>query len=60
MIRTQENGGKPHFGLGLSRLESNLGRQFFFHGQLSSSTISEKTNDKILRKFSDGRTDERE
>ena len=37
-----------------------FGPPFFFHGQLSSSTISEKTNDKILRKFSDGLTDERE
>ena len=27
-----------------------------YHGQLSSCTISEKTNDPILRKFSDGRT----
>ena len=28
-----------------------------YHGQLSSCTISEKTNDLILRKLSDGRTD---
>ena len=28
-----------------------------YHGQLSSCTISEKTNDPIFRKFSDGRTD---
>ena len=28
-----------------------------YHGQLSSCTISEKTNDPILRKFSDGQTD---
>ena len=28
-----------------------------YHGQLSSCTISEKTNDPILRKLSDGRTD---
>ena len=28
-----------------------------YHGQLSSCTISEKTNYPILRKFSDGRTD---
>ena len=28
-----------------------------YHGQLSSCTISEKTNDLILRKFGDGRTD---
>ena len=51
--------------LGLT-LPPNSGPQFFFknlalpviryHGQLSSSTISEKNNDLILRKFSDGRT----
>ena len=29
------------------------------HGQLSPCTISEKTNDPISRKLSDGRTDER-
>ena len=28
-----------------------------YHGQLSSCTISEKTNDPILRKLSDGWTD---
>ena len=28
-----------------------------YHGQLLSCTISEKTNDPILRKFSDGQTD---
>ena len=28
-----------------------------YHGQPSSFTISEKTNDSILRKLSDGRTD---
>ena len=28
-----------------------------YHGQLSSCTISEKTNDPILRKLSDGQTD---
>ena len=30
-----------------------------YHGQLLSCAISEKTNDPILRKFSDGRTDRR-
>ena len=30
-----------------------------FYGQLSSCIISEKTNDRILRKFSDGRTNGR-
>ena len=29
-----------------------------YHGQLSSCTISEKTNNPILRKLSDGQTDE--
>ena len=29
-----------------------------YHGQLSSCTISEKPNDSILRKLSDGQTDE--
>ena len=53
MIQTQENGEKPHFG-------PNLGLQILLdHDQLSSCTISEKTNGPILRKFSDGRTDGR-
>ena len=30
-----------------------------YYGQLSPCTISEKTNDPILRKLSDGRTDRR-
>ena len=30
-----------------------------YHGQLSSCTISEETNDPILRKVSDGWTDRR-
>ena len=43
-----------------------LGSQFFknlapsvtrYHGQLSSSTISENANDPILKKLSDGWTD---
>ena len=71
MIQTQENGEKPHFGPDLVPLSPNSGHHFFnffslkklalavtrYHGQLSSSKISEKTNDPILRKFSDGRTD---
>ena len=55
---------KTHFGTDLGRLGQNSGHQnlFFkslalsvtrYHGQLSSSTISEKTNALILRKFSD-------
>ena len=70
MIQTQENGGKLHFEpdlgpLGLVKFALRI--YFFFgnlassvtryHGQLSSCAISEKTNDPILRKLSDGRTD---
>ena len=58
MIQTQENGEKPYFGPNLKPLDPNLGRQNFFfknlassvtryHGQLSSRTISEKTNGPI-------------
>ena len=66
MIQTQENGNKPHFWPHLGSLSQNSGCHFFknlalsvtrYHGQLSSCTISEKTNDPILRKVSDGRTD---
>ena len=56
----------------LGQLGPNSGRFFFFkfffqklalsvnryRGQLSSCTISEKTDDPILIKFSDGQTDE--
>ena len=56
---------KTHFG---PNLESMGPRSYFFlknlvssvtriHGQLSSCTISQKTNDPILRKCSDGQTD---
>ena len=51
----------------LARLAQIRAANFFFkklalsvtryHGQLSSCTISENTNDPILRKISDGRTD---
>ena len=65
MIQTQENSEKTHFGPKLDFLYS-----FFFfknltssvtryHGELSSSTKSEKNNDPILRKLSDGRKDGR-
>ena len=47
MILTQENGKKPNFGP-----DSD-------HGHLSSCAISEKANDPILRKLSDGRMDRR-
>ena len=44
--------GSPNFFF--KNLASSVTR---YHGQLSSCTISEKTNDLILRKFSDGRAD---
>ena len=66
-IQTQQNGEKLHFGTDLGPLGPNSGSQFFlknlalsvtrYHGQLSSRKISDKTNDQILRKFSDVRTD---
>ena len=70
MIQTQENGKKCHFDPDLGPFGPNTGHNFFFknlalsvtryHGQLSSCTISENTNDPILRKFSDGQADERD
>ena len=64
-----ENGKKLHFGPDLGMLGPNLGCIFFccknlvssairYHGQLSSCTISEKNNDPILRKISDGQMDD--
>ena len=67
MIQTQENGKKLHFGHDLGLLGSNSGSNFFFfffktlassvtrYGQLWSCTISEKIDDPILIKLSDGR-----
>ena len=61
------NGKKPSFEPNFGLFAPNSGRQLFFffknltssvtryNGQLSSCTISEKTNDPILRKLSDGR-----
>ena len=60
MNQRLENGKKTSFGPNFDRFVPNSGRQFLFlryHGQLSSYTISEITNDPILRKLSDGRTD---
>ena len=58
---------RPSFGSNFGPLGPNSGCHFFpknlvlsatrCHGQLSSCTISEKTNDPILRKLSDGQTD---
>ena len=66
MKQTQENGKKPSFGSNLGLVGLNSSHKFFFknlalsvaryHSQLSSCTISGKTNDPILRKPSDGRT----
>ena len=65
MNQTLEKGEKTHFGPNLGfcaqifffkNLDLSLTR---YHGQLSSCTISEKTDDPILRKFSDGRSDRR-
>ena len=53
MTQTQENGEKPNLGL----LDPNSGRKFFFSKIWLRQSISEKTNDPILRKFNDGRTD---
>ena len=72
IIETQENGEKPNFGPDLGPLGPNSGRfpppppppkslalsVTRYHGQLSSCKISEETNDSILRKFSNGQTDE--
>ena len=61
MNQTRENGKKSSFGpdIFFKNLVSSVTR---YYGQLSSSTTSEKTNDPILRKFSDrwthGQTDE--
>ena len=57
MIQTQENDEKPHFGSPNSFLKNLASPVTRYHGQLSSCTISEKTNNPILRKFCDGRTD---
>ena len=67
MIQTQENGEKPHSGPNFGPLDPDSGRYIFFinlassgtryHGQLSSCTMSEKTNDPILRKLCDGQTE---
>ena len=68
MVQTQENGKKNHFGPDLGLLEPNSSHWFFFfsnmassvtryYGQISSCTISEKTNDSIFGKFSERRTD---
>ena len=71
MIQTQENGNK-NLILGLIYAlwaQIWIANIFFkclasavirYHGQRSSCTISEKTNDPILTKFSEEQTDGRE
>ena len=64
MNQTWENGKKPSFRPNLVHLTQIWAANFFFinlapsvtrcYGQLSSCIISEKTNDPILRKLSDG------
>ena len=74
MNQTSENGKKPSFGPNFGPFCPIRATFFFFfffqkllassvtryHGQLSSCTISEKTDNLILTKLSDGRTDGRE
>ena len=63
IIQIQENGEELHFGPNLGTLNSNLDAKIFlfknmafsgtrYNGKLSSRTISEKSNDPILGKFS--------
>ena len=66
------NGKKPSFGPDSGPVAPNSGCQLVFfsfknlsssvtryYGLLSSCTISEKSNDAIMKKFSEGRTDRR-
>ena len=62
MFQTQENGKKLKKPAGSKFEPPNFSKNVApsltrYHGQPSSCTISEKTNDSILRKFSDGWTD---
>ena len=70
MIQTQKNGKKNSFWTWFSPVRPKFGQPKFFlknlalpvtkyHGQLSSCTILEKTNDPILKKFCDGQTNKR-
>ena len=67
-IQTQDNEEKNHFEPDLGPLSQIRAAKYFFlknlassvtryYGQLSSCKTSEKTNDPILKKLSDGRTD---
>ena len=48
----------PKFRLSIFFFKNLASTVTRYHGQLSSCTISEKTNGQILRKLSDGRRDE--
>ena len=55
MNQTWENSKKPSFGPHFGPFGPNLGHLSVtrYHGQLSSCTILEKTNDPIVRKLGD-------
>ena len=59
MIQAQENSEKPHFGLkfGLPIFFSKIWLCQSLDNMVSYQQISEKANDRILRKFSAGQTD---
>ena len=67
MIQTKENGEKPHLGPDFVLLDLNSDRENIFSKMWLRQSldimvsyhhiISEKTNDPILRKLSDRRTD---
>ena len=70
MTKTQENGEKPCFGPDLGMLNPNSGRQFFFLKIWLRQSVDimvsyhhvkyhKKTNDPILKKFTDGGTEGR-
>ena len=70
MTQTQENGEKPCFGPDLGTLGPNSGHQFFFLKIWLCQSLDimvsyhhvkykKKTNDPILKKFTDGGMDER-
>ena len=69
MIQTQENSKTTSFWAWFKPVGPKFGQPIFFskiwlhqslyiiYGHLSSCTVSEKTNDPILIKFSEGRTE---
>ena len=57
--QTSENREKLNFGPDFDSLGPNMPPLPKYHGQLSSCTMSEKANDPILKRLSDGQTDEK-